>query len=102
MEKIRLVKQINELETLNRSQILKINELKENIDELNTEVNQKTISSDKSIQALSMELRSHKQELEKSRNREKEVILFIYYIIEELIFKFLILLWDNNVGDDDE
>jgi hypothetical protein len=87
LEKIRLLKQINELETLNRSQILKINELKENIDELNTEVNQKTISSDKSIQALSMELRSHKQELEKSRNREKEVILFIYYIIEAFLPK---------------
>ena len=78
MEKNRLLKQINELETLNRSQIIKINELKENIDELNTEVNQKTISSDKSIQALSMELRSHKQELEKSRNREKEVIFNLY------------------------
>jgi hypothetical protein len=80
MEKNRLLKHINELETLNRSQIIKINELKENTDELNTEVNQKTISSDKSIQALSMELRSHKQELEKSRNREKEVIFYLYSI----------------------
>ncbi len=73
VEKSKLFKQINELNSLNKSQIIKISELKDEIDNLNSEVAKTSTSSNKSIHALSTELRSYKQELEKSRNREKEV-----------------------------
>lgn len=76
VEKSKLFKQINELNSLNKSQIIKISELKDEIDNLNSEVAKTSTSSNKSIHALSTELRSYKQELEKSRNREKELLEF--------------------------
>lgn len=74
-EKLKLLTQINDLNSLNTSQKIKINELKEEIDNLNLELSKTSSSSDKSIQALSIELRSLKLEYEKSRSREKEVKL---------------------------
>ena len=65
---------INELTALNEKQMLQIAELKDQTESLNLEITKTISSSDISIQAFNQELRILKQELEKSRLREKQVI----------------------------
>lgn len=61
------------MNALNISQTIQINDLKEEIDNLNLDLSKSTTSSGKAIDALSKELRAFKQDLEKSKTREKEV-----------------------------
>ena len=91
-EKLKLLAQINELNSSSTMQTIKINELREEIDNLNLELSKTSTSSDKSIHALSSELRTFKLELEKSRSREKEVILkFVFKFIMSRYYRILFI-----------
>lgn len=68
---------ISELEVIKEKQCVKIAKLKEEIEMTNSEANKTRSSSDNVVHSLSQELRALKQDLEKYKERERQV--YIYY-----------------------
>lgn len=69
----RLVARISELEATKEKQSIKIAKLKEEIESANSDANKTRSSSDSVVHSLSQELRALKQELEKYKERERQV-----------------------------
>ena len=69
----KLIQRVAELEAIKEKQSLKIAKLKEEIESANSETNKTRSSSDNVVHSLSQELRALKQELEKYKDRERQV-----------------------------
>lgn len=67
---------ISELEAIKEKQCVKIAKLKEEIEMTNSEANKTRSSSDNVVHSLSQELRALKQDLEKYKERERQVYIY--------------------------
>lgn len=72
----RLLTRIAELEASKEKQAVKMAKLKEELESANCEANKTRSSSDTVVHSLSQELRALKQDLEKYKERERQVISF--------------------------
>lgn len=72
----KLIQRVAELEAIKEKQSLKIAKLKEEIESANSETNKTRSSSDNVVHSLSQELRALKQELEKYKDRERQLLDF--------------------------
>ncbi len=62
------------MESAKEKQSIKLAKYREEIDSVSQEVNKTRSSSDTAVQALSQELRHLKQDLDKTLDREKQII----------------------------
>lgn len=72
----KLIEKINDLESAKEKQSIRLAKYREEIDSVSQEVNKTRSSSDTAVQALSQELRHLKQDLDKTLDREKQLMDF--------------------------
>lgn len=72
----KLLEKISELESAKEKQSIKITKLRDELDSKSVEVNKTRDSSDGAVQALSVELRHLKMDLDKVQSREKQLLDF--------------------------
>lgn len=73
----KLLMRISELEATKEKQSVKIAKLKDEIEQTSCEANKTRSSSDNVVHSLSQELRALKQDLEKYKERERQVIIIM-------------------------
>lgn len=85
-----LLDRIKDLECERNKNLNKIAKLKDDIDNCTNEISKTRDSSDNAVTALSQELRNYKQELDRYKQREKQVLHSSFYSFHIVLHLFFI------------